>query len=180
MTESQENLKSLNAIDRATIEMRYAGKSYSKIEEDLAEQFGEDAPKLSTIKNNFAEGGRLFEIYYDFANKMNEGRDREALVYWRGLIMNAVAVVSEEMAEGCPRRLDAARMVIESLWGKSVQPVEVKAEVNPYNKYANVSTEELERRLASVRAELARKLAREQPTNTEESLKNDEKGVMPG
>lgn len=146
MATLEEIVGGLSPIDRALIEKRHLGKSYAKVVEELQEEFGADAYTEGTCRVYLSIGGKLYEQYHAYVAVQNEQKDKEAKEYFAGLIMNAVAVISEEMGDKAsenPRRLSAALAVIEKHWGKSLQPIEISGDLGVINKYADLTTDEL-------------------------------------
>jgi len=146
MTERKEKkLRRLRAWHYLAMEMRYQGKEYPEISQAIMEKFGKEF-KAGSLRNWFSDGGKLFSLYYEFTEKMNNGLIKEARVWDRALLQKSYRRLSEGLDKGNDSdAIKIAIFLIERTVGKASENINLNI-----SELENLSDDELLKRLQAV------------------------------
>jgi len=138
-------LKILRKKHHLAVELRYLGKTYLEIAEEIKNQTGEFC-SASGIRNWFAEGGKLLPAYFSYCEQENSARERDTRIHLRSLTQEAVGRLKKSLVDDKDKEgIRSAIYVLDKILGKTEENINLKV-----NDYEQLSDEELDRELARV------------------------------
>ena len=126
----------LGQIELEAMRMWFEGYTSMEIEKSLHLRFGDAGVKADTVRRWFATGGKLHEIYKEYAESEARYRQEETRNAFRAHVKNAVRVLVQIMndpAQHTPSRVRAAEDIINRELGeplKVIAPPKDKGLVN--------------------------------------------------